>query len=81
MKRTVIIIFLTFVVFLSSINVIFSASFEKAKMFYDYGLKENAKKELIEIIIEDSSPELCAKAFNLLGNIMYDENNIKRLSA
>lgn len=53
-----------------------AASIEKASMFTNYGLKKEAKLELINIIYSKSSDKDKAEAYYLLGAMAFDENNI-----
>lgn len=55
---------------------IFSASIQKAEMLNEYGLKRDAKKELINIVFSKTSKTNKAKAYYLLGSMAFDENNI-----
>lgn len=54
-----------------------SSSLEKANMFRSHGLKDDAKKELINIIFSDSASTIKAQAHYQLGTIAFEENNIR----
>ena len=52
------------------------ASIEKAKMLNTHGLRDEAKKELIDVIFGNSGAEDKAEAYFILGNIAFTEKNI-----
>ena len=52
------------------------ASIEKAKMLNTHGLRNEAKKELIDVIFGKSVAEDKAEAYFILGNIAFTEKNI-----
>jgi tetratricopeptide (TPR) repeat protein len=52
-----------------------AADLSKARLFYDNGLLDDAKRELIEIIASDSDAEFHPGAMNLLGTIAADQKN------
>ena len=52
------------------------ASIEKAKMLNTHGLRDEAKKELIDVIFGNSGTEDKAEAYFILGNIAFAEKNI-----
>lgn len=51
-------------------------SIEKAKMLNTHGLRDEAKKELIDVIFGNSGAEDKAEAYFILGNIAFTEKNI-----
>jgi tetratricopeptide (TPR) repeat protein len=53
-----------------------AASIDKAQTYSQFGLIEDAKHELIEVLYEKSSAENKAEALYLLGSIAFDESNI-----
>ena len=52
------------------------ASIEKAKMLNTHGLRDEAKKELIDVIFGNSGAKDKAEAYFILGNIAFTEKNI-----
>lgn len=59
-------------------SIAWAGSLEKAKMFYQHKLPEEAKKEAIEVLFDKTSPKPDkAGALDLLANIDMDENNFK----
>jgi len=74
MKKSLAIIMATSF-FLAS-NVVFSASVPKAQMLSEYGLKTEAKKELIDVIFSKSNASNKSQAYYTLGSIAFDENKI-----
>jgi len=55
---------------------IFAASVQKAEMLNKHGLKNEAKKELIDLIFEKSNSNSKASAYYMLGSMAFDENKI-----
>ena len=74
MKR-VILIYLLFLLLLPAFNA-FSASYQKAEMFYEHGLVRESKAELINIIFSNASITEKAQAYHLLGLMAYTEKKI-----
>ena len=70
-KITIILIFAS--IFLS---LAYTQSVDKAQMLLQYGLAQEAKIELINIVFGDYVETAKAKAYYLLGNIAFDENNV-----
>lgn len=58
---------------------LFGASIEKAELFYLHNLYYEAKIELINLVTENSDPnrDINLKAYYLLGEIAYSEDNHK----
>lgn len=61
---------------LSSSSYIF-ASYPQAFMFYQHGLVNEAKSQLIHVIFDDSSESEKAAAYYLLGTIAFSEDRIQ----
>jgi tetratricopeptide (TPR) repeat protein len=57
-------------------SLVFSASVEKAQMLSEYGLKAEAKKELVDVIFSKSNENNKSQAYYTLGSIAFDENKI-----
>ncbi len=74
MKKMAKISFLS--IFLLVSSSAFSASINKALMLSEHGLKEEAKKELINIIFSKSNASSKSQAYYTLGNIAFNERNI-----
>lgn len=74
MKKKIISLIVAFCVVTPSIA--FSASIEKAQMMSEHGLKEEAKKELIDVVFSNDNSTNKAKAYYLLGSLAFEENNI-----
>ena len=74
MKNNIILLVTLF--FLALPSPAFSASIEKAQMMSDHGLKQEAKKELIDVVFSKNSSQNKAKAYYLLGNLAFEENKI-----
>lgn len=55
--------------------VALAADLAKARLFYDNGLLDDAKRELIEIIAAESEEQAHPAAMNLLGTIAADQKN------
>ncbi len=53
-----------------------AASVQKAQMLNDYGLKNEAKKELIDVIFSKAKKSDKSLAYYTLGSIAFDENKI-----
>ncbi len=53
-----------------------AASVEKAGMLNQYGLTQEAKSELIDVIFDKSSESSKAQAYYLLGSIAFEENKV-----
>ncbi len=58
------------------VHNVFSASYQKAEMFYEHGLVRESKAELINTIFSNASITEKAQAYYLLGLIAYTENKI-----
>ena len=56
--------------------VSFAASVEKAGMLNQYGLTQEAKSELIDVVFSKSADSDKAQAYYLLGSIAFDENKV-----
>ena len=64
--------------FVSLSSLALAASIEKAILLNEHGLTTDAKRELINLILEKrSKPNDKAKAYYLLGNIAFSEDRIK----
>jgi hypothetical protein len=53
-----------------------AASVEKAAMLNQYGLPQESKSELIDVIFSKSADSKKARAYYLLGSIAFDENKV-----
>lgn len=58
-----------------AVPVASAAEFAKARLYYDNGLLDDAKRELIEIIAAESEEQAHPAAMNLLGTIAADQKN------
>ncbi|MFA6201443.1 MAG: hypothetical protein WC679_13660 [Bacteroidales bacterium] len=74
MKNRHIAIIIIFACIISSLA--YAQSFDKAQMLLQYGLSQEAKIELINIVFGDYEKTIKAKAYYLLGNIAFDENKV-----
>lgn len=74
MKNRHIAIIVIFACIISSLA--YAQSFDKAQMLLQYGLSQEAKIELINIVFGDYEEKIKAKAYYLLGNIAFDENKV-----
>jgi TolA-binding protein len=52
-----------------------SQSLERGKLLYTNKLYDEAKKELVSVVVSDAPAEQKADALNLLGAIAIDEGN------
>jgi len=57
-------------------SLVYAQSLDKAQMLLKYGLSQEAKVELINIVFGDYEETVKAKAYYLLGNIAFDENKV-----
>ena len=57
-------------------SLCYSASLDKAKMFYKYGLYKEAQKELIEVIFDSRGSKVKSEAYYVLGNIAFDQDKL-----
>jgi tetratricopeptide (TPR) repeat protein len=57
-------------------SLLFAQSVEKASMLNQYGLTQEAKLELINVIFSNSNDSNKAQAYYLLGSIAFEENNV-----
>jgi len=57
-------------------NILFAGSIEKATLYYEHGLTDDAKKELIDVILGKSSQSSKAEANYLLGSIAFNERRV-----
>ena len=64
------------IIVLASCATARAASLEKAAMFNKHGLRNEAKKELIEVIFSKAPPSDKAEAYYLLGSIAFDERRV-----
>lgn len=53
-----------------------AASVSKAEAFVEYGLKSEAKRELIDVLFSDAQAKDKAAALYLLGSIAFDERRV-----
>ena len=74
MKNRHIAIIVIFACIISSLA--YAQSFDKAQMLLQYGLSQEAKIELINIVFGENDETVKAKAYYLLGNIAFDENKV-----
>lgn len=74
MKNRHIAIIVIFACIISSLA--YTQSFDKAQMLLKYGLSQEAKIELINIVFGDYEETIKAKAYYFLGNIAFDENKV-----
>lgn len=74
MKKTR--IFLVTITVFILCSLLFAASTEKAVLLNQYGLIDDAKAELIEVIFSSKNKEESAEAYYQLGNIAFYEDNI-----
>ena len=63
-------------ILLFSCGAVSAASIDKASMFNEHGLKDDAKLELIDVIFSKSSQKDKAEAYYLLGSIAFDERRV-----
>ncbi|MBL4680395.1 MAG: tetratricopeptide repeat protein [Pseudomonadales bacterium] len=59
-----------------TVSGVLAASVEKAGMFNQHGLRQEAKSELINVIFSKSENSAKAKSYYLLGSIAFEENKI-----
>lgn len=71
MKKIAVIYLATILFF----GIAFGQSLEKARLFYSNKLYEDAKRELVAVVMGSGSAEEKAEALNLLGAIAIDEGN------